>query len=195
MFLLRLIQNSRSNAAIAMSRTPRLNFSTAFFCVAGLVSVAATPYTLSNNFSFIVNLAFMHVILLLPLLNRSKRDGIWHSASWAVFFGIMALLGLVIRVSTIKDVLSFVSISIPGLLTLIRAIASNWCQLSISGDEIFCSILTIICMPAVSSFCFSSRLTCSVLCRQICWRVNIRSTSVDSSASEILDCSSYCYHF
>eukprot|EP01122_Echinamoeba_exundans_P009846 TRINITY_DN3546_c0_g1_i1.p1 TRINITY_DN3546_c0_g1~~TRINITY_DN3546_c0_g1_i1.p1 ORF type:complete len:347 (-),score=46.06 TRINITY_DN3546_c0_g1_i1:152-1192(-) len=144
MFLLRLIQKPRTNAAVIVSKTPQLNLSTAFFCIVGLFSVAWTPSTLNNQVEFIQNLAFMHFILLLPLLNRSKSDGIWHSSSWAVFFSIMSFLALLVRVSTIDAVFREITLSLPGILTLIRAIGSNWCQLSISGDEIFCTILTVI---------------------------------------------------
>ncbi len=159
MFLLRLKQSTRTSASQAVSRTPQLNFSTALFCVAGLLSVAITPLTLHNSVQFIVNLAFMHLILLLPVLTRADREGIWHSASWAVFFGIMSVIAFVIRLSTIQAVLSEVPLSSAGLSVLIRAIASNWCQLSITGDEIFCTILTVLC--ASVDFLMSRRVAWS----------------------------------
>lgn len=145
MLLLRFKGGRSESSTVGLVRTPALNFVTAASCIAGLLSVAITPFTLSNNQYFMINLAFMHLILLVPLMNRSSSRGVFRSPAWAVFFSISATVAAAIRIQSISSISALVSFSAEGLQTLGKAVWANSCQRSITGDLIFCELFVLIC--------------------------------------------------
>ncbi len=106
--------------------------------ILALASIVLSPLLATSSLAYVVNLIFLHVILLVALLPEPKRLGIKKTKlpQWLGSLAIFALLYLLLQIGRIFVTSSGVELNSLGQ-TLVAAIVENDCQTSITLDLLF----------------------------------------------------------
>jgi hypothetical protein len=109
-----------------------------FSIILALVSIVFNPLLAPSSLAYVVNLIFLHVILLVALLPEPKRFGVKKTplSRWLGNLAIFALLYLFLQIGRIWGASSGTELNSFGQ-TLLAAIVENDCQTSITLDLIF----------------------------------------------------------
>jgi hypothetical protein len=109
-----------------------------FSIILAMASIVLSPLLSTSSLAYIVNLIFLHIILLIALMPEPKRLGIKKTQlpQWLGSVAIFALLYLLLQIGRIFVTSSAAELNSFGQ-TLVAAIFENDCQTSITLDLFF----------------------------------------------------------
>lgn len=131
--------------------TPYVSLTTVISLILATVSIFITPYTLHTQY-FTLNLAFVHIILLVPILTiprknrmdekKQMQNGLKYTI---LLLGFSAIVGLYHLNLTFTIYDSIPNITLEKMFQgLLMTIFSNECQVSISTDLVGTTLLSCI---------------------------------------------------